>query len=372
MAHTMISFSSIKKIDFQKLRRFYERYERYLIPGALLFGVITDVILFSSINFKFVFLILTLHFIASGTTIAFIHIYDEGFFTSKSFRILRLFAPLILQYTFGALLSASLIFYWFSSSFFASWPFIIIIIVLMLSNDLLKRYYLWLRVQVGVYFFISFSLSVLILPFILEELGTRIFFIGGLLSLLIIICYLFGLSFLLPEIKKNEKQFAMIIGVLFLTMNVLYFTNVIPPVPLSLREAEVMHFIQRDAEGYRVLVEEKSLWVELLPTDRIHIVRGDRVYFFSSVFAPARLETDIVHRWQYYDKSRGKWIDRSRIGFPIVGGRDGGYRGYSLSGNVFAGRWRVLVETSRGQVIGKASFTVVEVDRKPKLSEERR
>ncbi len=368
----MFSFSYFKKIDFDKLRRTYERYERYLIPGALLFGVITDVILFSSVNFRLAFMILTMHFIVSGAVIAFIHLYNEGYFRYRGFRFLRLFSPLVLQYTFGALLSASLIFYWFSSSFFASWPFMIIIVMLMLSNDLLKRYYIWLKVQIGVYFFIAFSLSVLILPFILEEIGTRIFLIGGLLSLLLIIAYLYALSFFLPAVGRSGGALALIIGIMFLSMNVLYFTNIIPPVPLTLRGAEVMHYIERDAMGYRVKVEEKGLLDRLTPGDRINIRQGDRVYFFSSVFAPARLETDIVHRWQYYDEGQGRWIDRSRVGFPIVGGRDGGYRGFSFIENAPSGRWRVLVETSRGQVIGSERFRVIWTGERPELVEDRR
>ena len=146
------NFSLILK----RSRIFYEKNERYLIPGALVFGIFTDVLLFRSINYEFAFLILSFHIIASGSVIAFMHIYDAGYFRKKFFRFVRIFTPLLLQYTFGALLSASLIFYLFSSAFVAVWPFVLVIIALMLSNDLLRRYYLLLEVRVGVYFFAVF------------------------------------------------------------------------------------------------------------------------------------------------------------------------------------------------------------------------
>ena len=44
-----------------------------------------------------------------------------------------------------------------------------------------------------------------------------------------------------------------------------------------------------------------------------------------------------------------------------MGGRDGGYRGYSVKRDPTAGHWRVNVVTEFGQVIGRVSFEVVVV-----------
>ena len=60
-------------------------------------------------------------------------------------------------------------------------------------------------------------------------------------------------------------------------------------------------------------------------------------------------------------------MSRSRVVFSIVGGRDGGYRGYSLKTNMESGWWRVRVETTRGQVLGQAQFTVETVSSLPVL-----
>lgn len=364
-------FSLLKKrIDILKIRRFYERYERFLIPGALLFGITTDVILFRTVNLNLAFSILTFHFILSGLIIAFMHLHNFGFLRFKGTGILRILSPLFLQYTFGALLSGFLIFYWFSSSFIASWPFIVLIVILMISNDLLKKYYLWFRVQIGVYFFITFSLSVLIFPFVVKGTGAVVFLLGGFLSLVIITSYLYGLSLFLPRVYRERKSLTGIIVIIFLTMNVFYFSNVIPPVPLTLRDSEVAHSVERVDGEYVLKLEKSSFWQRLMGDKRIHITEGSRVYFFSSVLAPVWLGTDVVHHWQYYDPMGGRWVSKSEVRFPIVGGRDEGYRGYSFSDGVFPGRWRVLVETPRGQVIGKDSFYVESVDMAPDMTVE--
>ncbi|MDO8590949.1 MAG: DUF2914 domain-containing protein, partial [bacterium] len=51
------------------------------------------------------------------------------------------------------------------------------------------------------------------------------------------------------------------------------------------------------------------------------------------------------------------------IQFPIVGGRDEGFRGYSIKSSVFPGRWRVDVETAEKNLIGRVEFTVENVSK---------
>ena len=60
------------------------------------------------------------------------------------------------------------------------------------------------------------------------------------------------------------------------------------------------------------------------------------------------------------------------MSFTLSGGRDEGYRGYSLTSNLAPGKWRVRMETERGQVMGRIGFTVEVVDDVPELNEERR
>jgi len=76
------------------------------------------------------------------------------------------------------------------------------------------------------------------------------------------------------------------------------------------------------------------------------------------VFAPTRLSTDIYHSWEHYDEAKGDWVEHLRSSYGISGGRDDGYRGYTLVQNYADGKWRCSVETERGQVLGREEFTV--------------
>ena len=153
-------------------------------------------------------------------------------------------------------------------------------------------------------------------------------------------------------------------------MNALYFLNVIPPIPLSLREAGVYHDLERTSNGYTVLAEGESVLQKLVPGQTIHTQAGSPVYVYSAIFAPADLNTTIVHHWQYYDEADRKWISKDELSFFISGGSDTGYRGYSVKSSVSEGRWRVDVETKRGQVLGRIPIRIKYVEDLPALKEE--
>ena len=75
----------------------------------------------------------------------------------------------------------------------------------------------------------------------------------------------------------------------------------------------------------------------------------------------AKLRTPIIHLWQYWNTQSGEWQTSSRISFPINGGREAGYRGYSQKESVDAGLWRVLVQTEDGRTLSRKTFTVASV-----------
>ena len=52
------------------------------------------------------------------------------------------------------------------------------------------------------------------------------------------------------------------------------------------------------------------------------------------------------------------WVDKGELPFTINGGREAGYKGYSWQTNLGVGKWRVFVQSERGQVLGKLQFTV--------------
>ncbi len=59
-------------------------------------------------------------------------------------------------------------------------------------------------------------------------------------------------------------------------------------------------------------------------------------------------------------RSHAQTLDQrlGRVSFPINGGRDGGYRGYTIKRNPIAGEWRVDFATADGHLLGRERFTV--------------
>ena len=48
----------------------------------------------------------------------------------------------------------------------------------------------------------------------------------------------------------------------------------------------------------------------------------------------------------------------STVTYPINGGRDGGYRGYTIKSHPDAGEWRVDFATADGHLLGRERFNV--------------
>ena len=359
-------------MPIKTVKHFFEKYERVMLPLMLLFGVSTDYLAFKTIDTNWAFIWLGFHLVLALAIIAYINVFDTKKISpsSKLAQYTRVAAPLLLQLSFGALLNASFVFYWFSAAFSVSWPFFAIVVLLTVSNDVFRHYFVKPIVQIGVYYFACFSILALMIPFFTNSIDPQWFVLAGVAALVIVIGYTILLSRSVSTVKQERPKILLTILGIFAVMNGLYFFNLIPPIPLSLREADVYHSVIRSGDHYRVLDEDRSFFSQFDPQETIHINKGDRVYVYSSIFAPTDLNTRIIHRWQYFDPTQKKWIDESEFGFSIVGGRQAGYRGYSLKANLAGGKWRVQVETERGQVLARVNFIVQIVDIEPKLIEE--
>ncbi len=356
-----------KLIRYHKIKAWYEKYERFLLPATLLVGVLVDFFTFTNIDIVTSLIILAVYVTVVGGAILFMNAYDAKPFGGRVFQYLRLAIMLIIQFLFGALLSGVFVFYFFSGTIFVSWPFIVILIGLMISNELFRRYYTQPVVQVSMYFFVLFSFVSVSASFILNSLSPWVFAGAGVASLAIIFLYVFLLTRLSSHVKRLWKQISISILSIFSVINGFYFLNIIPPIPLSLREVTLAHDLVRNNSGYTLQVEPESWFDQIMPGQIFHKQANEKVFLYTSIFAPGDLSTTIVHHWQKYDEVKQEWVSHNRLSFLVSGGRKEGFRGYSVKSNVPAGSWRVDVETERGQVLGRVGFEVVNVVEVPEL-----
>ncbi len=340
------------------LRKRLKEHERFIIPTMLLLGVAFDFFTFQTLKIETTLTVLGAYLLAAASLMAL------SFGGKKSAQVLL---PLVTQFTFGALLSASLVFYWFSGSLSVSWPFLLILAALIASNEVFRSHFLKPTTQIALLFFSLFSYLTIAIPHLLNSISAWVFVLSGVLSLLLMGAYVQALSAKVAIIKTRQPIVTKTLLGIFLTMNAFYFLNIIPPIPLALRDAGVYHSVQRTPNGYTLTQEPEGFIDSLLPGQSIHIEKNKPLYIFTSIFAPADLNTKIIHEWEYFDQTEDRWKIKSTLSFPIVGGREGGYRGFSKKSSLQEGRWRVNIQTPRGQTLGRLSFTISFTDTKPEL-----
>ncbi len=272
----------------------------------------------------------------------------------------RKYAPLLIQYSFGGLLSGMLIFYGRSGDWTQSWPFMVLILVAIYGNETISDRASRLLYNLAILFIGLFSYVVLVVPVLTGHMGAWIFVGSGVLALIIMSVFIRILTAIIPNYMEMQmKTVIFSMGIIFVGFNTLYFTNIIPPIPLSLKDIGIYHSVVRFENGdYQLKYEEGHWWQFYKDSDYVfHPKPGDNVFCFAKVFAPARLKTDIYHVWEKKNKD-GKWERQAKLSYYIAGGRADGYRGYTLIQNFSDGKWRCSVETARGQALGKETFII--------------
>lgn len=361
-----------KFINFPRIRQFYFKHERIITPLAFLVGFIWDNLTLRRIDLLFENLTFILNIFIVAASIVLINAYESRRLRLKILEKVARFLPLLMQFSFGGLFSAFFVFYSRSASIISSWPFLLFLLVLFIGNDFFRKRYIKLTFQMSVFFIALFSYSAFLIPILTGKIGDTIFITSGIAALLGIGALIYLLFEVTPEkIRQNKKALILSIGTIFAFFHILYFTNIIPPIPLSLKEIGIYHSLERinsDKYIYEVSFEPAPWYLFFKKQSFVfHWTSGQPVFAYSAVFAPTKLDTKIYHRWLYFDEGSRDWTESARIGFPITGGRDGGYRGYSVKYNLKPGKWRVEVITEQDKVLGHQTFKVVIQDVYPKI-----
>ena len=352
------------------IREFLFAKRTHLMSLVFFVGFITDNIMLSRIDVLWSSLVLLAYLTIALMTVFFSALSRSRLVSGSLSERIVSWSPFVAQFAFGSLFSGYFVFYTRSASFTSSWLFVVLLGALFLGNEFFKNYYRRLEFQINILFVAIFFFATLYMPIVLGQMDAWVFLASGGVSLVGIILFMSFLSRIVPEVIRGMKVALRVsLGSVFVVINILYFANIIPPIPLVLKEAGIYHLVLRTARGMYQAQTEHAPWYNLGARYHpiVHRTPGESLYFFSAVFAPARLSVPIFHEWQYFDSSKNEWVTTDRLQFQIVGGRDGGYRGYSVKGSVFAGEWRVRVVTERGQSLGQTKFTVVDVSTPPVL-----
>ena len=339
-----------------------KRYERQLSAVAMVAGFIFDNYLFERVDHPVTQVVLIAYLVVAILSIVLVHFIEAD---AEPPYLLVKARPLFVvatQFALGGLWSAFLIFYGRSALTITSWPFLLVLATMLIANEVFRQYHARLAFNCTLLFLAMFSYAIFMVPVFTGTMGRATFLLSGVLAVTAFVLVLFILRTVGRErlLKAGHRIVLGAAGV-FATINLFYFTNVLPPLPLALSQAGVFHSVVKDGDVYRAVAEplQGLMWYGLaLGGPEMHVERGGSLALYSAVFAPIQLTTNIVHVWQRYDEAARMWRTESTVRFRIVGGRDGGYRGYTTKSTPATGRWRVNIETSDGLLIGRVPFSV--------------
>lgn len=343
----------------QKVVELKNKYQHIIMPAALVGGFILDIFTLNRIDQIFDNAILITHLVIVFTSV--ILLFSQGTKFGKKFLIGRRtqWLQTIMVFSFGALFSGFIIFYTRSGSLLTSWPFVLAMLLLMLGTEFRKKYFEKLTLQIIILYVALISWLTFFVPVVVRKIGDDIFILATIISLVMIGLFLLGLRKINPArfnlYKKKLIQSIIIIVVVF---NALYFTNIIPPIPLSLKYQAVYYEVDRLYPGYRAQYEETAWYNFWQKRSRDMYWRsGEDIYVFTQVFAPTQLTTTIHHEWEFYNENSRRWELKDSIPIRIAGGRSSGYRGFSKKQSLAHGKWKVKTSIN-GKNLGVLFFNI--------------
>lgn len=262
----------------------------------------------------------------------------------------------LLQFMFGGLLSAYSIFYFKSASGILVALFAVFLFVLMVVNESKRFHSLNFPVKYILASLCLTSFLVYLFPIIFRWMNWFTFLLSvaaSLFSYLWLVDHFHHQQTWMSQPKRSRAIWGALVPILFAG---LYFVKVIPPVPLSCKHLGIYHDVARVGDQYE-LKYLRPFWKFWQHGDQTYWYRpGDKVWVFTSVFAPSDLAHEIKIHWEKRG-ARG-WETTDRIPMAIKGGRDDGYRGVAYKQSISEGQWRVKVETEEGRELRRLRFEV--------------
>jgi hypothetical protein len=268
-----------------------------------------------------------------------------------------------ISYFSGSALSFVFIYTLRSGALSVSWPLFVVLFICILANEAVSTHNFRFTLDVAIFFIAMLFFTVFIVPFFTKEQNDETFLLSLGIALVLSLLYV---TFLKRSSETAEyeapRSYALAVGIpMFVGM--MYFLNVIPAVPLSLRESGIYHKVERFPSGaFEGLHEPITMKLARFRTQTYHLTPyDDGIYFFSSIYAPAELTAPISHVWEYYNETQKKWVESTIISFDLAGGRTDGYRAYSQKQNITEGLWRVTVKVDTNRIVGRQTFRVKKV-----------
>ena len=188
------------------IRNFYGRFERPISSLSLILGFIFDALTLKRVDMLWENVWILGHLIIIGIFITLIHLKENEAEDEKNPEKAHFWYVNILQFFFGGILSAYLVFYFRSADIFTTWPFITLLVIAFIANESLKRHYIRLSFQISLFFLSIYSFAIFLVPVVTHKIGDLIFLFSGLVSLIFVSLFLFILFHFIKDKFKESKK----------------------------------------------------------------------------------------------------------------------------------------------------------------------
>jgi hypothetical protein len=338
----------------------YKKYQKFTPPAIFFGGFVFDVITYYRIDSWLDDLIIFLYLMLTGALIVLTNLIERKADIPKFFYKYSKWYPPAIQFCFGSLFSAYVIFYFYSATFATTSIFLVILLAVFVANEFIEHKYSELYVQMCIYYMVCASFFIFFIPIVAKKMSYWTFLSGTVIGLVMTASVLVIL-YRKEIFKPGSMPFkaVTVTAAMCAALNLFYVMDWIPPVPIALRAIGIYHKVLKSAGTYELTYVKPPWYGFWRKVDDPFYLRGsDRVYCFASVFAPTALKEKVFQHWLYYSRDNGRWVQKSRIGYEVTGGRDGGFRGHTYKTAVTPGKWRVEVRTDEGRLIGRITFDI--------------
>ena len=335
------------------------RYERQLSATGMLAGFVTDNLMFRRIDLPNTQVIFIVYLAVTAVSILILHIINAHSDPQEPRPGWQSWLPFASQFALGGLWSGFLIFYTRSAVLIASWPFLLVLAAIFIGNEIFKHYHSRLAFTAVLFFFALFSYAIVTVPILTHTIGVFTFLFSGLVAIAVFVLFLMVLARLgRASFVASKWQIALGSAGVYALINLFWFTGVLPPLPIALARSGVYNIVKHVGDHYIGTAEPQAWYAGAFAPPVLHVAPGEPVYVYSAVFAPVSFTARIVHSWQLYNPKRKRWVPVSVVSYSINGGRDGGYRGYTIKRHPQGGDWRVDISTGDGHLLGRVRFKV--------------
>lgn len=358
----MIEQQHLKTSIHQRYQSIYQRLQSNPYVPVLFFigGFIFDILLLDRIDGLLQFVQVIAYTLILSILVRFAVLERGQVWTPKGF-IAKYwkYNEFLIHFLLGALLNLYSIFYFKSASFLSSILFIGIIAGLLLINEFLRVERFQHLIIFILYYVCIVSFWIAFVPIVLGFVGFVPFLLGLVLAGAMI--WLFDASLIHNkqpvQSKLSVRRFNFRVGSsVILFFLIFYALQLIPPVPLSINYMGIFHDIKK-VNGEYQLTHYRPNWRLWENGDQNFKARaGDKIVAYVEIFAPSRFKDEIKFRWLL--KTKSGWQPQDLIPITIVGGRDQGFRGYTIKQNYQPGDYRVSVVTTDDREVGRINITI--------------